>query len=74
MGKHGVNFVVGVRGEAAAIVAGAKAAGVQAMFVPTPEEAGTWLKENLQSGDAVLLKASRGVRLECALEVLQLEL
>ena len=73
MGTRGVNFVVGVRGEAAAIVAGAKAAGVQAMFVPTPEEAGTWLKENLQPGDAVLLKASRGVRLERALEVLQLE-
>jgi UDP-N-acetylmuramoyl-tripeptide--D-alanyl-D-alanine ligase len=73
MGKRGVNFVVGVRGEAAAIVAGAKAAGVQAIFVPTPEEAGTWLKENLRPGDAVLLKASRGVRLERALEVLQLE-
>lgn len=73
MGKRGINIVVGVRGEAASIVAGAKAAGVQSMFVPTPEEAGTWLKENLQPGDVVLLKASRGVRLERALEILQLE-
>lgn len=71
MGKRGVDLVVGVRGEAASIVAGAKAAGAEAMFVPTPEDAGTWLRENLQLGDAVLLKASRGVRLERALEVLQ---
>lgn len=73
MGTRGVNFVVGVRGEAASIAEGAEAAGAKAIFVPTPEEAGAWLKENLQPGDAVLLKASRGVRLERALEVLQLE-
>jgi UDP-N-acetylmuramoyl-tripeptide--D-alanyl-D-alanine ligase len=73
MGKRGVNFVLGVRGEAASIVAGAKAAGAESMFFATPEDAGAWLKENLQPGDAVLLKASRGVRLERALEILQLE-
>jgi UDP-N-acetylmuramoyl-tripeptide--D-alanyl-D-alanine ligase len=73
MGKHGINLVVGVRGEAASIVEGAKAAGAEAIFVSTPEEAGAWLQENLRAGDAVLLKASRGVRLERALEVLQRE-
>ena len=73
MGKHGINLVVGVHGEAASIVDGAKAAGAEAIFVPTPEEAGAWLRENLRAGDAVLLKASRGVRLERALEVLQRE-
>lgn len=73
MGKRGVDIVVGVRGEAAAIVRGAAAAGVQAIFVATPEEAGTWLREHLRADDAVLLKASRGVRLERALEVLQRE-
>lgn len=73
MGKQGVNWVVGVRGEAASIVAGAKAAGAEALFVSTPEEAGAWLRENLRPGDAVLLKASRGVRLERALEILQRE-
>jgi len=71
MGKSGINLVVGVRGEAASIVEGAKAAGAEAIFVATPEEAGEWLRENLRAGDAVLLKASRGVRLERALEVLQ---
>jgi UDP-N-acetylmuramoyl-tripeptide--D-alanyl-D-alanine ligase len=71
MGTRGINLVVGVRGEATSIVEGAKAAGAEAIFVPTPEEAGAWLRENLRPGDAVLLKASRGVRLERALEVLQ---
>jgi UDP-N-acetylmuramoyl-tripeptide--D-alanyl-D-alanine ligase len=70
MGKRGVNFVVGVRGEAASIVAGAEATGSKTIFVPTPEDAGAWLKENLRPGDVVLLKASRGVRLERALESL----
>ncbi len=35
----------------------------------TPDEAGEWLKREIQPGDAVLLKGSRGVRLERALEV-----
>jgi len=73
MGTRGINLVVGVRGEAASIVEGAKAAGAEAMFVATPEDAGAWLRKNLRSGDAVLLKASRGVRLERALEVLERE-
>ena len=73
MGTRGINLVVGVRGEAASIVAGAKAAGAEAIFMSTPEEAGAWLRENLRAGDAVLLKASRGVRLERVLEVLQRE-
>jgi UDP-N-acetylmuramoyl-tripeptide--D-alanyl-D-alanine ligase len=71
MGKQGINVVVGVRGEAVSIAAGAMASGAEAIFVATPEEAGAWLRENLRAGDAVLLKASRGVRLERALEVLQ---
>ena len=36
-------------------------------FVDTPEQAGQWLKQNVQAGDAVLVKGSRGVRLERAL-------
>ena len=39
----------------------------EAVFVETPEEAGAWLRANLRPGDAVLLKASRGVKLERAL-------
>jgi UDP-N-acetylmuramoyl-tripeptide--D-alanyl-D-alanine ligase len=65
-----VDVVVGVRGLAAALVDGAAHGGTDALFVATPEEAGAWLKENLRSGDAVLLKASRGVRLERALTLL----
>ena len=59
-----------VRGNAQHIVDGAKAGGVEAQFVDSPEEAGEWLREHLREGDAVLLKASRGVRLERALAVL----
>jgi UDP-N-acetylmuramoyl-tripeptide--D-alanyl-D-alanine ligase len=49
------------------IVAAARAGGAEALFVETPEAAGAWLREHLQLGDAVLMKASRGVRLERAL-------
>ena len=67
---EGVDIVVGVRGLAREIVAGARSKGVRAEFVETPEQAGEWLRENLREGDVVLLKASRGVKLERALEVL----
>jgi UDP-N-acetylmuramoyl-tripeptide--D-alanyl-D-alanine ligase len=67
MADRGVDIVVGVRGLAAALVQGAMQNGAEAVFVATPEEAGAWLKANLRPGDAVLLKASRGVRLERAL-------
>jgi UDP-N-acetylmuramoyl-tripeptide--D-alanyl-D-alanine ligase len=66
----GVDVVVGVRGLAQAMVDAALAAGTEAVFVASPEEAGAWMKENLREGDVVLLKASRGVRLERALEAL----
>ena len=67
----GVDVVIGVRGLAAGIVKAAAAHGVAAEFVETPEAAGEWMKENLRAGDVVLLKASRGVRLERALDVLE---
>ncbi|MGP8259179.1 MAG: UDP-N-acetylmuramoyl-tripeptide--D-alanyl-D-alanine ligase [Acidobacteriaceae bacterium] len=67
MAERGVDMVVGVRGLAAKLVEGAKQGGTEAIFVETPEEAGAWLKANLRPGDAVLLKASRGVKLERAL-------
>jgi UDP-N-acetylmuramoyl-tripeptide--D-alanyl-D-alanine ligase len=67
MAARGVDVVIGVRGLAAALVEGAAQGGAESRFVATPEEAGVWLKANLRPGDAVLLKASRGVRLERAL-------
>jgi UDP-N-acetylmuramoyl-tripeptide--D-alanyl-D-alanine ligase len=68
MAERGAEIVVGVRGLAASLVHGAAEKGAQAIFLATPQEAGEWLRENLRPGDAVLLKASRGVRLERALE------
>ena len=68
MTERGVHQLVGVRGLAAELVTGFGAAGV---YADTPAEAGAWLLANLHAGDAVLLKASRGVKLEGALEVLQ---
>ncbi len=68
--EQGITIVVGVRGKAVHIVDGAEAAGAKAIFLETPEAAGEWLRSELRAGDAVLLKASRGVQLELALAVL----
>jgi UDP-N-acetylmuramoyl-tripeptide--D-alanyl-D-alanine ligase len=57
----------GVRGLAQAMVEVAKRR-VHAEFVATPEAAGEWLAREARDGDVVLLKASRGVKLEKALE------
>jgi UDP-N-acetylmuramoyl-tripeptide--D-alanyl-D-alanine ligase len=73
MADRGVDVVVGVRGMAAALVQGALQGGVDALFVTTPEQAGAWLRENLRDGDVVLLKASRGVQLERALPLLEVD-
>jgi UDP-N-acetylmuramoyl-tripeptide--D-alanyl-D-alanine ligase len=64
----GIDLVIGVRGNAIHLVEGARGPRTEALFVETPEEAGAWMRENLREGDAVLLKGSRGVRLEKALE------
>lgn len=64
----GIDIILGVRGLAEHLVAAAEASGTHALFLPTPEAAGSWLHEHLRPGDLVLLKASRGVRLERALE------
>ncbi|MGA7158871.1 MAG: UDP-N-acetylmuramoyl-tripeptide--D-alanyl-D-alanine ligase [Acidobacteriaceae bacterium] len=66
----GMDVVVGVRGLAEELVGGARAKGVIAEFVESPEQAGAWMRANLRDGDVVLLKASRGVKLERALESL----
>jgi UDP-N-acetylmuramoyl-tripeptide--D-alanyl-D-alanine ligase len=63
-----MDVLVGVRGLAKSMVESAKAAGMHAEFVSTPEAAGEWLARETRDGDVVLLKASRGVKLEKALE------
>jgi UDP-N-acetylmuramoyl-tripeptide--D-alanyl-D-alanine ligase len=64
----GINIVVGVRGHAMHIVEAAREAQVEAIYFDSPDLAGQWLREILHPGDIVLLKASRGVRLERALD------
>ena len=66
----GIDVVIGVRGNGKAIAEGA---GPGAVFFTTVDEAGAWLRSNIREGDVVLLKASRGVRLERALEGLTLD-
>jgi UDP-N-acetylmuramoyl-tripeptide--D-alanyl-D-alanine ligase len=68
MAEHGVERLIGVRGLAEAMVDGAREKGIKADFVATPEEAGALLASEICQGDAVLFKASRGVRLEKGLE------
>ncbi|HMC26651.1 MAG TPA: UDP-N-acetylmuramoyl-tripeptide--D-alanyl-D-alanine ligase [Verrucomicrobiae bacterium] len=63
-----IDVLVGVRGLAQAMVDAAKTKGIHTEFFVTPEEAGEWLSRESQDGDVVLLKASRGVKLEKALE------
>ena len=68
MAEKGIDMLLGVRGLAQPMVEAASQAGMQAEFVATPEEAGEWLARESREGDVVLLKASRGVKLERALE------
>jgi UDP-N-acetylmuramoyl-tripeptide--D-alanyl-D-alanine ligase len=63
------DVLLGVRGLAQAMVEDARQAGTRAEFMRTPDEAGEWLARETRDGDVVLLKASRGVKLEKALEV-----
>jgi UDP-N-acetylmuramoyl-tripeptide--D-alanyl-D-alanine ligase len=71
-GRHAaekkIEVLIGVRGLAKVMVEEANRAGARAEFVATPEEAGEWLARETREGDVVLLKASRGVKLEKALE------
>jgi UDP-N-acetylmuramoyl-tripeptide--D-alanyl-D-alanine ligase len=66
--KAGVDVVIGVSGDAQALAEAARDSGVETLFFETPEQAGKWLKTAAKPGDVVLLKASRGVRLERALD------
>jgi UDP-N-acetylmuramoyl-tripeptide--D-alanyl-D-alanine ligase len=68
MAQRGIDRLVGVRGLAQAMVEAAREKGTNAEFIATPEEAGDWLARETKDGDVVLLKASRGVKLERALE------
>jgi UDP-N-acetylmuramoyl-tripeptide--D-alanyl-D-alanine ligase len=64
-----IDVLLGVRGLAEAMVGEARQAGMRAEFVAASEEAGEWLAREARDGDVVLLKASRGVKLEKAMEI-----
>jgi len=68
--QAGLDLVAGVQGNAVHLAAAACAGGVASLFLPSAEEAGNWLKQILRPGDVVLIKGSRGVHLERAIEAL----
>jgi UDP-N-acetylmuramoyl-tripeptide--D-alanyl-D-alanine ligase len=68
--EKGIDVLVGVRGLAEKMVEAAKQKGMRAEFVANADAAGEWLARETRDGDVVLLKASRGVKLEKALEPL----
>jgi UDP-N-acetylmuramoyl-tripeptide--D-alanyl-D-alanine ligase len=68
MAERKVDVLLGVRGAARQMVDAAGAKGMRAEFVETAEEAGEWLAGEVRAGDLVLVKGSRGVKLEKALE------
>jgi UDP-N-acetylmuramoyl-tripeptide--D-alanyl-D-alanine ligase len=72
--ERGVDWLLAVQGDARSFVEGAVEAGMpkeHAIFFSKPEEAAERALELLQPGDVVLVKGSRGVHLEKAIELLQ---
>jgi UDP-N-acetylmuramoyl-tripeptide--D-alanyl-D-alanine ligase len=69
-----LDFVVGVQGNAEHIATAAAAGGVASIFLPDAHAAGHWLAHNLHPGDVILIKGSRGVHLERAIEILKNQL
>jgi UDP-N-acetylmuramoyl-tripeptide--D-alanyl-D-alanine ligase len=68
-----IDWVVGVAGDASQVVEGAVVAGVpraQTKFFALPEEAANFLLEFVSPGDLLLVKGSRGVKMERIVEAL----
>ena len=68
-----IDWVVGVEGDAAQLVEGAVAAGVpgsQTKFFSSSEEAAKFLAEFVAPGDLLLVKGSRGVKMERIVDAL----
>lgn len=72
--EHGVDLLIGVRGDAREMVHAAVGAGLPesgAHFFADPEEAGEYARLAARPGDAILFKGSRGVQVERALRRFQ---
>jgi UDP-N-acetylmuramoyl-tripeptide--D-alanyl-D-alanine ligase len=70
----GIDLLIGVRGLAAEIVAGAREAGMAdnaTIFCATPDEAADVLQRDARDGDLILVKGSRGVHTEIVVERLK---
>jgi UDP-N-acetylmuramoyl-tripeptide--D-alanyl-D-alanine ligase len=68
-----IDWVIGVEGDAEQIVEGAVSAGTprsQTKFFPSSEEAAKFLEEFIAPGDVLLVKGSRGVKMERIVETL----
>ena len=61
----GIDELIGVRGNGESLVAGAVSAGIDsAQFATDSDAAAKMLVSMIKSGDAILVKGSRGVRTE----------
>jgi UDP-N-acetylmuramoyl-tripeptide--D-alanyl-D-alanine ligase len=70
----GAALIVGVQGEARSVLEGAKEAGIEderLEFASDSQAAGELLARTVRSGDVVLIKGSRGVKLEQVLSALR---
>ena len=68
-----IDWIVGVEGDAAQIVEGAVAGGLakaQTKFFPSSEQAAEFLSDLVEPGDLLLVKGSRGVKMERIVEAL----
>ena len=73
-GENNLSWLIAVQGDAKFFVEGAVAAGLPpecARFFPEPQDAGEFCRSLLEPGDVVLVKGSRGVRLETVIEILR---
>lgn len=69
--RLGVDRLIGVRGLAEEIVAGARDAGMSAesaVFYETPDDAAEALAREARAGDLILVKGSRGVKTEIVVQ------
>lgn len=74
MAEAGIAVLIAVQGEAEAMASAAQAAGMSArsvFFYRTPAEAGEKLCQIVAPGDLVLMKGSRGVKMDVALDCLR---